>query len=604
VDRTSSFLETEALRAADRPAASLFLLATDLDPQEPAWGEMESYARTVSAGCTPLLGFEPALWISRMDEMLPQKIAQAAGEGVSEIYVLPATLDLNLIEREGIGRLLSEARRSHPDLSIHHDDVDPCDPWLVDCLAGQAANALERAGVLPQRAGLVLAARGSGDASSRAESYCLMRLLWERLGLNGGEVGFLRHERPFLLSTLERCVQQAPAWVMVPQMQWRSEQFQYAEVILQDFQKSHPATREWRLADPPGNHPGMAAWLIRRITRLWTEKRERQRARLSSPKRAVAANWSSQAVGRGTIASIGSRSQMAGLLEELLGGRRPDRVLVKVTWHGYATGTYTDPAALDLLLGALPAKGVVLEGHTSSRNAGGAEFDWETQARENRAWIRQQDAEYLRRTGLAEVLSRHGAQYVNVTEAFWDEDCAPPEQLREILKQGGITLHCPDLIPYVPRILMENPGSPMISFAKFKGPTRLTISNLFGLLPQPLRSAWHGPNLTYVARVCCDLAKLYGAMFPLYGIAEALYSAVRWNRRGLYRSRWGNYDLVENAGYVTAGRELVSADILASRLQGQDVNRSAFFDVVRTELGWDDAAAIEPLPASVQRLFS
>ena len=121
---------------------------------------------------------------------------------------------------------------------------------------------------------------------------------------------------------------------------------------------------------------------------------------------------------------------------------------------------------------------------------------------------------------------------------------------------------------------------------------------MFGLIPDPLRSAWHGPNITYFARVCCDLAKVYGALFPLSGINEALYSAVRWNRKGLYRSRWGNYDLISNAGYVAASSNLATADILASRLQGQDVNRSAFFDVVRAELGWDEAAAADPLPDS------
>jgi hypothetical protein len=83
-----------------------------------------------------------------------------------------------------------------------------------------------------------------------------------------------------------------------------------------------------------------------------------------------------------------------------------------------------------------------------------------------------------------------------------------------------------------------------------------------------------------------------------------LYSAVRWNRQGLYRSRWGNYDLISNTGYLTAGPGLVSADILASRLQGQDVHRSAFFGVVREELGWDDAAAEEALPEGVAAIFA
>jgi hypothetical protein len=59
---------------------------------------------------------------------------------------------------------------------------------------------------------------------------------------------------------------------------------------------------------------------------------------------------------------------MAEVLGRILPQTQIERVLVKVTWHGYATGTFTDAAALDLLLGALPAPAIVLEGHTSSRN--------------------------------------------------------------------------------------------------------------------------------------------------------------------------------------------------------------------------------------------
>jgi hypothetical protein len=386
-------------------------------------------------------------------------------------------------------------------------------------------------------------------------------------------------------------------------MLWKSGYFEYTEVILRNFKNNQPAATRWRLIEPPGNQSALTAWLTARISRLWNEKRAKMQVRLLSPKSQPSRPFSMKKVGCGTIASITDRAGMASLLNGLFSDARPDRIIVKVTWHGYAAGTYTDPAALDLLLSALPCPAIIVEGHTSSRNFGGANFDWETEARQNRAWIRQQDAEYLRRTGLAEVMARHGAQYVNVTESFWGEDCVPADDVNRVLEQRGVTLHRSELAQIVPRILFEVAGCPMISFAKFKGPTRLSISNMFGLLPEPLRAAWHGPNITYMARICCDLVKLYGAVFDLYGINEALYTAVRWNRKGLYRSRWGNYDLVENAGYLTASHAVVTADILASRLQGQDVTRSSFFDVVRAELGWDEAASQEPLPPRTQALF-
>ena len=65
-----------------------------------------------------------------------------------------------------------------------------------------------------------------------------------------------------------------------------------------------------------------------------------------------------------------------------------------------------------------------------------------------------------------------------------------------------------------------------------------------------VRLAWPEHHLLR-ARVLRS-RETYGALFPLSGLNEALYSAVRWNRKGLYRSRWGNYDLISNAGYVAA----------------------------------------------------
>ncbi|HEV8040112.1 MAG TPA: hypothetical protein VGP62_14690 [Bryobacteraceae bacterium] len=559
---------------------AVVILATDLELHAPAWKSAHAQACQVAASCAPILGFDPAINLAARGG-LAETID--AAEDASEIFVLPCALEFGLLQREELGGVVAEARRRHSSLAIHHDDVDPGHPLIMESLADQAARALGE--TLPQHTGLILAASGQGDASSRAHSYRLMRMIWERLGFAAGEVGFLRHTQPFLLTAFEKCVTQPLNWVIVPQVQWMTEHMEYAQVILENFQRSHSEAHAWKMVAPPADHPSMTAWLTQRITRLWNEKRSRESARVPSPKLSVETKSESWNIGAGTVASVPDKHSMARLLEGILPAGKPERVLVKVTWHGYATGTYTDPAALDLLLSALPAKAIILEGHTSSRNLENAGFDWETEARSNRAWIRQQDAEYLRRTGLADVMVRHGAEYFNVTEAWWDEDCKTAEG-------------------YVPEALLAYRGCPLISFAKFKGSTRLSVSNLFGLIPEPLRAAWHGPNLTYMARVCCDIARAYGALFPLCGLNEALYSAVRWNRQGLYRSRWGNYDLISNTGYTAASSSLVTADILACRLQGQDVHRSAFFDVIRAELGWDERAATDALPQPVQRAFA
>ena len=53
-------------------------------------------------------------------------------------------------------------------------------------------------------------------------------------------------------------------------------------------------------------------------------------------------------------------------------------------------------------------------------------------------------------------------------------------------------------------------------------------------------------------------------------------------------------------GFFTLSEGLVGADLLARRLQGQDVLRSAFYDVVRERLGWSTEAATSPLPNDVR----
>ena len=89
----------------------------------------------------------------------------------------------------------------------------------------------------------------------------------------------------------------------------------------------------------------------------------------------------------------------------------------------------------------------------------------------------------------------------------------------------------------------------------------------------------------------------------MYGMAEGLPAAVRWNRRRLYRSRWGNYDLIPHPGLVTFSRDLTVAATLASCLQGRQVDDSTFFQVLRQELGLPEHAACLPIPEDpVQRL--
>ena len=153
--------------------------------------------------------------------------------------------------------------------------------------------------LLPQQAGLLLVADGQGDPATRADSYRLMRLLWEQAGLG------LRRGR--LRSPLAAVPPRPPwnaawreplDWLLLPQCQWDGESVQLTPaVMLGDHQRAHPEATEWRLLDPPRDHPAIRAWLEQRLLRLWQDKRARAGgactlSQSTGPARPTAGVWS------------------------------------------------------------------------------------------------------------------------------------------------------------------------------------------------------------------------------------------------------------------------------------------------------------------------
>jgi hypothetical protein len=592
----------------------LFLIVTDLLPHDPAWPRAVAEARAVADAAAPILGFAPEVRVASLGDAgadpaavprdgLAAVLAGEAAAGRTLAFLVPAILELGMFQREALALLTRESQRCAPSLAIHYDDVDPCHRHLIQAFAEALWDGLAGSGLPPQRLGVLVVAAGQGDARSRAAAYAVMRLLWEQLAVAHGEVAFVRHPRPGVPEALARCAASPLHWIAAPLMLWPDAIHAYAEVLFDDFRRAHPEAADLRLATTVGGSPHVRAWLVERLLALFRGHRDRSAARAPSLIHAPDAREScvigpeasctmdilpsplgpDLAYGAGVIAEIVDTDGLARLARHA--GLTAEHVFVKVTWHGYATGTFTDAAALDRLLSALPGRAIVLEGHSTGRNLGGGAVDWDGDPRAHRTWLRDQEAEFLRRTGLHDVIARHRAHYVNVTEAYWDGACAPRDQVLAELAARGVRLADDELADFVPAVVVEHLGAPFVSFARFKGPTRLGISNCFGLLPPPLRSRYHGPTIDHFARVCCDVARLYGALLRPYGLVEALDSAVRWNRSGLYRSRFGNYDLIANPGLITLSRGLVAADVLASRLQGQDVRRSAFFAAVFDELG-------------------
>ncbi len=297
---------TASEASSPEPAGTpVFLILTDLTPADSAWAPASVQLEDVRTACARVLGFDPDIRLESIGEM-------RAPPG-RETFVIPAALDFSLWERDSLGQRIAEQRRNHPETVIHHDDVDPGHSLIVDALACQAMQAL--GDTPPQKSGLILAASGHGDPASRAQTYRLMRLLWERAGFARAEVAFVRHAQPFLVHVLERCASEPLPRVVVFQGQWETEHLEYARVILENFQRSHPEASSWRFASAPAAHPLLTAWYTQRITSLWQQKRTREAVRVSSAKRVVPAQTHIHKIGAGLIAQTPDRDSLAEVFD-------------------------------------------------------------------------------------------------------------------------------------------------------------------------------------------------------------------------------------------------------------------------------------------------
>lgn len=296
------------------------------------------------------------------------------------------------------------------------------------------------------------------------------------------------------------------------------------------------------------------------------------------------------------IVRVGDASDLGELFGQL--GLTGDRFIVKPNWFCLYPGNYTAAQALDLTLAALPGPAVVVESYTAMRHDGSREIT-SRNGRENWAWLREQDAWFMETTGIGEVLGWHGAEYVNVTEEVWSGRVAPAAEVAARVEARYGAIDQPELYDYVPRRLFELAGNPLVSLARLKGGWSLSLKNLFGLIPDPLRSRWHGKDDADLARSIVNINLVYHALFRVFGLVETLTPFALYGEGGEYHTPWGDYELRPAAGVVFAGASLPAVDAVVARACGVDPAGLEYLQLAEGRLGpWREGLGVE-VPAEV-----
>jgi len=286
-------------------------------------------------------------------------------------------------------------------------------------------------------------------------------------------------------------------------------------------------------------------------------------------------------------------------LRKSLEGRLPESevLLIKPNWYSPHPSNYTDADALRMVMEAVDAKVIVVEGYSMDRQDGSMSFTvdgekvdwgwlmrnpgWEWVKEEDR-WdqIRSQDRWFRDEHGFTDLFEEHGAEYVNVTEEIWRGSTVESRKVRKRVEERYPAVSTEEIYGFMPRRLAAHMGFPMVSLSRVKGcggeyPS-LSLKNMFGLIPDPLRAWWHGPDNARLDQSIIDITKLYASYFNLYGVNEAVKTLIATDPEGEVKVPWGRYSVKPGHGLVAHGPNLLELDAVTCGLIDVDPGKVGY----------------------------
>lgn len=243
-----------------------------------------------------------------------------------------------------------------------------------------------------------------------------------------------------------------------------------------------------------------------------------------------------------------------------------ERILIKPNWVDNQPGNFTEPIILDWLLSAFPKQEkIIIESYTPWRgeklknDLPSADLEeskkyWET--------YKQIDKDFLDQNGTQKILEKHNARYINVTDLFWKNETADPQEIRLLTEQKYGPIFYQEFYSYIPKTILEHrKETTLISCAKIKLETEnphitvsLSVKNLFGLIPNPSRRNYHLENHRRIPQAITNIYKIYDAIFESsLWLNEGIFSMVEHYCEP-------NQGYRKNLGLLFAGRDGIETD--------------------------------------------
>jgi uncharacterized protein (DUF362 family) len=289
--------------------------------------------------------------------------------------------------------------------------------------------------------------------------------------------------------------------------------------------------------------------------------------------------------------------------------------IIKPNWYDTNYAEFTEAKALEKLIKSLDGKITVVEGYSprcrrEANKESGFQLFYYTHtnqqtgtlwwSNEDKKWLRKADEEFLRKEGFQQLFDDYNVDYVNVTEEVWAGDTVDKDKIKKLVESKYSPVCRSELYQWVPKRLFELKDQVMISFAKIKGiepidssrmeyRPSLALKCMFGMIPHPQRTNFHGLNNCELDQNIVDINKIYDSIFNLVGINEGLYTCMVSDPNGQYKADWGGaYDVICDSGLVIFGGNLTHLDAYTCKLISKDPEKVPYLKLAKEVFGeWD-----------------
>ncbi len=304
--------------------------------------------------------------------------------------------------------------------------------------------------------------------------------------------------------------------------------------------------------------------------------------------------------GQTTVARVRNSDELKQIMIDPL--LESETVIIKPNWVSSESAAFTDADSLRTILESLDSRIVITESHMIARTPAffrdggmrfmvdGREVNWKWLSKgEGWNWlienpdmewfrreghwdqIKKEDKAFLDENGFTDLLNEFDVSYINVTDEVWSGKVADPSEVRKIVEMHFKPVRLEKIYGMIPKRLFDLRGSTFISLARVKLYATFSMKNLFGMLPDPARSWWHGRDESRYLDSFIGINKVYHSLFNLFGICEAFSSLSVPHDEGNFILEMPpmKYNILGGKGFVAFGSSLVELDTILLSLTDQ-----------------------------------